>query len=776
MRFTSVVAGAGLMLFACIAWPLLSRVEHLVNVPLAAGNEASPMTFVRIMPDAGGSPDTGRVHRTRFVLPDPGRVLRHRQLRLLVGTRGTSPDLERAELSIEGTRCVYRTATGAAFPNNSTLDLERGDGCVPLEGTATGKLLLTVTLRNQARLVLWAHTVPAASVGSETLVVDPAPELNLPEALVVSGRLVDHGAPAARHRRVELLAYVWQVASGSWWLWFTLGLAVGAITVGSLGLWNPSPYPTLAGNAIVRGSSAFMLTAGLGVLYATLIPPFQAPDEPHHFVAFTEVVSRPELVQQADAWAALGHVTRIRFRPAERFTPSDVGHPDRVWEHPYAPDSAVRGGGVHAMWEAIAPIVRSRPAPLAFLSLRIGNAILLAAFVGLAIALIVRYGEVPSPHLLAFPLLLVPTLPFFGMHVSNHAPVIGAYVLTACGLVSIVLNRKGDYVSGLLVGVGWALAIALSRSAIPLAPLIAAFAAARLLFAPPDARIAASAMFWSGLIVPLLLLLSVSGNAAYLASNARLGSGMLPVVLQELIERVTTSPWLLVLPIPVLAALEQAFLRIRMNAGAHLRPGARAFTRGTAAAAAGAVAVLMAGSLFVRYPVLATIDPLNRPPAMEYVRDALLAGLTVLRLDGPDYRTSMTFWGGFGWLETLPSDVFVCLLTGATGVALIGLLIYIARTADVRRGFFLAASFAGFAAGLAAYALSLTQVEVAIDLAGRYVFGLYLTMVMVCWSGLALIPTGALRPRLQAAVSVGCVVACTGVHAYCLRLILYRYF
>jgi hypothetical protein len=184
----------------------------------------------------------------------------------------------------------------------------------------------------------------------------------------------------------------------------------------------------------------------------------------------------------------------------------------------------------------------------------------------------------------------------------------------------------------------------------------------------------------------------------------------------------------------------------------------------------------MIGSMFFRYPVLATVERVNRPAALDYTRDAVWAGLTMLRLAGPDYRTSVTFWGGFGWLETLPSAWFVSLLTGATGTALVALLIHVAKTSDTRRAFFLTATLVGFATGMAAYAFSLTQVGVAIDIAGRYVFGLYLATLLICWSGMSLIPNGTSHPRMRAIVSSGCVIACTAVHAYCLRLILYRYF
>jgi hypothetical protein len=609
------------------------------------------------------------------------------------------------------------------------------------------------------------------------MIVELPSHLSGPEAFVVSGRLVDEGTPSARHRRVSLLAFMWQVAQGSRWIWLVVGLGTLAIAIGFQRLWGPPPALAADGSAAAaRGFSAFLLTAGLGSLYAVLMPPFQAPDEPHHFVAFTEVAGRPELVPQADAWAALAHAGRLRFRPAEQFTPTDVGHPDRVWEKQSAPDSSVRGGGVHVLWRAAAPLLRSMPAPRVFLALRLTNVLVLAILVGLSVALLVGHGQVPSPHLLAFPVLLVPTLPFFGMHVSNHAVVIGAYVLMAGGLTLTVLNRTSDYVSGLMIGSGWALAVALSRSAIPLAPLIATVVAARLLFPPAPGTMLRATIFWAGLIAPILLLLSASSMAPYLATNTRLGAGMLPGTVLPLLEGVTRAPWLIVLITPLLAGLECGLYRLRQYASDQLRSAARAAAQWTALGAAVAVVVLMTGSIFVRYPVLATIDPLNRPPAMEHARDALAAGLTMLRISAPDYRTSVTFWGGFGWLETLPSDWFISLLTGATGLALVGLLVHVRRQADTRRMFLLAAAVAGFAAGLAAYALSLSQVEVAIDLGGRYLFGLYVSLVLICWSGIALIPNGSSTERLQPPISSACVLAFTGIHAYCLRLLLYRYF
>lgn len=763
-----------------MAWPLLARVENVVNLPLAAGHETFPMTFVRILPDRAGV-GPGRTHRTNLLLKDPARLLGHQRLSLLVSTFDTRPDLERAELTLDGTRCIYRTAPGAEFPNNRTLDLTRAEGCVPLNGAPSGRLTLTVVLRNHARLALRTHAAPPSTLTSETITVDPAHEPQGPEALVVSGRLSDPGAPSSRHRRVDLLAYVWQVSEGSQWIWLVVGFGVVAISSGFVGLWHPA---ATAGSAFSRGLWAFVLACGLGLLYSVVTPPFQAPDEPHHFAAFTEVASRPDVAGEIEAWAALGHFLRIRFRPAEQFTPSNIGTPEPTRERWAAPENAVRGSAVHVLWGAVAPLLRPMTAPRMFLALRLTHAVVMALLIGLVVAILVRYCDVPSPHLLAFPILLVPTLPFFGMHVSNHAPLIGAYVFIAAGLALMALTRKNDRASGLVVGGGWALAIMLSRSAIPLAPLIAAFAGARLLFGPSPSRIRGSLWFWAGLVMPISLALSLS-DATYRVTNTKLAGGVIPVALLTPVDVLVGSPWLLTLAAPLLAGLEWAFGRLRAQAGHPLRAAVRAVTRWAALSAAAVVTVVMVGSIFVRYPVVASIDALNRPPAVEYAGDVVWAGLTILRFAGPDYRTSVSFWGGFGWLETLPSDWFVSMLTGATGLALVSLLVQIGRTLDTRRAWFLAAAVAGFWTSLAAYALSLGQianasslqkVELAIDISGRYLFGLYLAMVVTCWSGLSLIPSGPSRNRPQSAVALGCVVACTGIHAYCLRLILYRYF
>ncbi|HVJ27198.1 MAG TPA: hypothetical protein VM493_06620, partial [Vicinamibacterales bacterium] len=65
MRFASIVAGAGLLLFAAIAFPLAARVENAVDVSLSEAHEVLALDFVRILPEpSAAATERGRTHKT----------------------------------------------------------------------------------------------------------------------------------------------------------------------------------------------------------------------------------------------------------------------------------------------------------------------------------------------------------------------------------------------------------------------------------------------------------------------------------------------------------------------------------------------------------------------------------------------------------------------------------------------------------------------------------------------------------------------------------------
>jgi hypothetical protein len=184
--------------------------------------------------------------------------------------------------------------------------------------------------------------------------------------------------------------------------------------------------------------------------------------------------------------------------------------------------------------------------------------------------------------------------------------------------------------------------------------------------------------------------------------------------------------------------------------------------------------LVLTGSLVVRYPVLSPINPLHPPGLAQYIRDAELACLTFLRFGRPDSLTSGTFWVGFGWLEAPPPDWFISLLAAASGLALVALLVWVALTASGRALVWLSCAALGFVLSVAAYAFSVLRVTPA-DLHGRYLLGLYLSVLVIAWSAVPrLMQQGWIRwPRAATATAVA---GCLCVHAYALTFILARYF
>jgi hypothetical protein len=392
-----------------------------------------------------------------------------------------------------------------------------------------------------------------------------------------------------------------------------------------------------------------------------------------------------------------------------------------------------------------------------------------AGFVWVAMHLV----AIPSPHLLAWPLLFVPTLPFFGMHFSNHAPLLVAYLVLGLGVLLMVLDANRAHVTGLLVGTGFGAAVSLSRSALPLLALIVCVLAGRVLLGDRGRRTPAAIGFWLGVSVPL----AATGfllDTTYVETQAKLAQGPLLSLIAGVIVLVARHPWLLVVAALGGAASEVALNAVAARVSGRLRTAAGWIVAGGAACAAVAVAAVMISSLRVGYPLLATLNRADLPSPRSYMVSALQAALTSPRLRFHDHLTSVSFWGGFGWIETLPPPWMIGVLTGTSGIALVVLLLRTARQGAVRRGVWLMFAAAGAVASVAAYAFTVISLTPA-DLHGRYLLGLYLAVLLVCWSPLAEVDLSASGRFRRVVVATGATFI-AAIHAYCLCLILRRYF
>lgn len=761
---------------ACLILPIATALaQHGPNrteqplVEETAGwiEEAVPVPGASYIGVAGWS----SIHRIRLFTSDVGRMIGHRQVSLLVATYDTDPLLDRAELAFSGTSCVYRTAKGVEFPNNALLTFIQGDHCAPLGGQPDGRVELTIRLRNKAKLAIWT-LVDGATPALEGVLLIDRPDPSTP-AHFVRGKLVDT-FEAGSLSRVDLLAYTWQVAQGAAWIWCCIALSGVLLFVGSLAFWGARPESrSRTVEAMVRGAAMFCLTASLGLLYAVTTPPFQAADEPNHFVGFGIAISRPSLANDATRLASLGHFERIQFHPEERFRTSDVGRPGIQWNDGVEPEAAVRGSGIRLLWRAVAPLIGSLPAPQLLLALRLTNVLLFALTAGAAVTVLELFTGVRQPHLLMFPLLLVPGISFFGMHVSNHASLLCAYVIVATGILLLVLDASAPAAAGLAIGVGWALAVGISRSAWPLAPFIGLLLLGRLSLGGTKGGFRPAARFWLALTLPVFLVLQVL-DREYLEMMTRLAGHVLSAPVAGAVGAGSTHPWLLLMAGGAAALLETALGHGRQRL-TPWRDEARRAVPWVTTAAAITVAVALVGSLFVAYPTLPSIDQARRPLRAEYAWRAVSAGLTVLRLRNPDRLTSTSFWTGFGWLETIPPPAVASGLAGLTGGMLVTLLVRTGRTRYVRRILWIAFAAVGFVACLTTYALTVFLTTPA-DLHGRYLLGLYLSMLLICWIPLSEWRTTWSSGGPAGARALACALTSALVNGYCLRCIAERYF
>lgn len=764
MRWTvrlPLAAACVLVVMVPLAWVLAAPVANVVETPLAEAlpsREAVPIELSYL--DYPGRPGA---HTAALMvqLQRADSLAAHARIDLLVATYDTAPQLLRASLDIEGTGCRFESRPGAQYPNNGMLALLRSKECLRLTGTPTGRLKLEVKFNGPGRIGLWTYRAPAEAINPARIYLADPTYAEQGVLCEVRASYVDEFG-RSNLRRIDLLAYVWHMGGDRpQWIWFALILC-GALLAGAA-LTIPSrsaPLGTVR-MAIATGTAAFALAA----LYAVVVPPFQAADEPSHFVTVLGDLGQAELASDATVLAQRGHFERIHFHPDERFRPADRAAPGAPVNDGDASD-ALRGMGVRYFWRALAPLARSFDAARVLLSMRLIH----GAIFGLAVAMFVMLtafcSDVQWPCWLALPFFLVPTLPFFAMYVSNYAPLSSVYVLLGAGVLLSMLGGPRSHYGGAIVGVAFTLAILISRSALPLTPFVAAVMVARILTGGgPNASPRSAILFWAGSAVPI-------GWGVWLLQAdyyERLRHVLTVTFGKQSVPRASFVILVLVAaPLGYVTERGAAWLWTR------LEPRSRGtITRYVAVGLAAVVAGIMVASLFWNAPVLNLIDPAHPPAQNAYIRAAVLAGLTVLRPGSPDFLTSVAFWQGFGWLDTIPSVALASLLAAATGIAFICLLIWVARTRATRTLVWIVCAIVGYAATFATYALSVIRLTPA-DLHGRYLVGLYLCLLLIVWSGVARL--GGSNRRLSNALPPALATGCVAVHAWCLAAIVQRYF
>ncbi len=748
--------------------PTPDRIETRID-PVDANSEAVQVPAAEALRDGEAT-----IFRFWLSSPAPNEVITHPELRLLFfHSDRLTPYAVSGRITVRGTPCTYDTRPGARVLDLDPLTFVRSDRCRSRDGIATGELDLTMRVDAPGDLGIYARDLADEYRARGLIYVNQTEAKAAPVAI---GWFVDDRSDLGL-RRGDLLNYVWTDALRSYFVWAAVAITAGLVTLGVyLFPFTPMP-PEPDGRRQFRVHAAigtFCLGLALSWSYAVIAPPFQAADETHHFAAYLIMAGRPEMREQAMAWGARGHNSRIMGRGHEKFRPRDVGAPEPVWEGGFIPVETVARSSLTArFWQVLQRCLPDATTRTVFLMLRLTNAAVFALALLLTAAAVAWIAPVSYPQLLCFPFLLVPALPFFGMHVGESALVTSLSVVFATMVALSFLGGPRAHWLGPLIGLCYAGLLVGARNSLPMMPLVGTLLLVRVLTAPRTDRSGAeSLIFWAGFGLGAGTSAPILTDSHWVVIHEGLvGLAHLTPPLSDLRDAVT-EPWF---PIIIAACgwVAEVLLRrpLAFLAGVLRTPltfATRIIPMGVALLIVGS----LLGSLYWDYPVLESIMGDRPLPLRDYLEQVATTVLTLFRLAGHGLLLTQSFWVGFGWLDTFPPAAFIAFLVALTGLSLTALLIQIAQRHEVRRFLILCCCLAGAAVTLAGYALA--AYSMGLNIHGRYLIGWFLTVVTLCWTWPAL-----WRERTTASGErrVALLLACSiFAHVFSLSIILRRYF
>ncbi len=714
------------------------------------------------------------MQRLRLYVADVAAVTAPQELDIAFATYGKRVPITLGTLNVAG--CVFSVRPGTHVEDNAVVRFIRSAQCQNTNESGPAVMVLNMSVPSGDPLVVWTSRPSVPASGRDLIFVGGPPD-GVTRRPVLRGRYVDLRAPS-RVRRVHLLNYMWGFSPYPYWIGGVLAVAGLLFSAGALLVFRSVACRRVA---TIAGLGAGCVALSLGILYAVLVPPFQAPDEPDHFLAFADMAARPELSLRAAELARIGHLERIKFYLDERFRPVDVGRPyPEAWNADIFPmPISGRSRTTQALWWCVSKVTRGFDAAATLLSLRLASAGVFALAVGAGVGILAAHGAGAGAFVVSLGFLLVPTLPFFGVHVSEFAALTSTYIVFACVLAALFLDGPSTHRLGLPLGIVTALMIAGGRSAAPMLALVATALVGRTVLGThgtlvPRDTVRRAAIFWVGTAIGTSLLILATGEA-YSRGLWPGDTGRLPAWFRSAAERVRDRSWALALLLPAGIIVELAAWKVRMLTRDRLKRPRTLAVRSAAYVVGAAIAGTAAVSVGLDMPAIAYFSPGSPPPLQDYLQATLSSLGTLGRLRHHDLLLSTFFWIGFGWLDTLlPIGIVTSLVALATGMG-VWLLVLVGRAGDERRGTWLALLAGGWTATvtldtIASYFLRR-------NLHGRYLVGAYLSSLAIVWTAPIVWQIARGRaPQLPWPATSAALAACAALHAFALSVILARYF
>jgi hypothetical protein len=176
----------------------------------------------------------------------------------------------------------------------------------------------------------------------------------------------------------------------------------------------------------------WLFIGGLLLIYSSIFPPYHAPDEADHFLSYLLATNQQSRVKEAEFSAERAHFGEIVFNQDIPFDVDWIGTKGKGFTPNVNPPDALRRSPITAhYWNLIAKFAHPASVEVQLLIIRLINSSLLFLVVIFSI-----YWLKLSGFMLLFTLL--PSLPFFQMHVSNYPLLLSSFLL----LTSLMFSSR----------------------------------------------------------------------------------------------------------------------------------------------------------------------------------------------------------------------------------------------------------------------------------------------------------------------------------------------
>lgn len=622
----------------------------------------------------------------------------------VIATYHKSFSLIQSELA-SGT-CLWRLDGPQALEDNVTLTWSKLSDC---QIDPNAELTLTIKVKEPGTIAAWSADLVKFNRKIDRPAVLVAADQTKPGVVNALIGSVQFPTPNPEISRFNLLSSMWAQKSADWLLW-RLSLGFSLLFIAAL-LPIRWLYP--------------LLWLGLAIIQATTTPPFQAPDEPDHFLAYAKLIDDPNLSKDALRLANISHFHRIKFHTDQKFTSQDIDQPLNVkrWEkHIRARKMNQRSPVTTAIWEFYHFLFGSTDVANTLWQLRIFQASLVALCVGFCMFTF----SLESANLWGL-MALCTTLPLFAFHVSNYFTSLALCLIPCFLMTDLLLDRKPTRLG-----------------------LTAYFLCIGLM--PYTSAAGISGVLLFAAITPMLLLTYWNtDNKPWAIRDRLLIAGLIAILI---------APHFIfhadVTPTGSQAVLSLSNLRQFAQANLHYI---------SLLVVAMFSVLLLPGSLLTRVRSLKNLNtqrwafiflitwvctwiwtlvkPLEFLPDIEkpdvaitrlkYITKVMLFLATSLLPGRPDYYISGSFWAGFGWLEFVMSSGWIGLACLPTALGIF--LYYLQSTTKRFEPTFLKFHVITLAVFLLVGFLAFERWAAKINLHGRYLLIVYMTLMSLAFAG-----------------------------------------